>query len=979
MSTESAIIVDLNQLENTAPLLKNQLIYREEYDILKNKIIDKIKISKNINQNRKNGLTLSNSLCFFIDGARGSGKSTIMRVLEKDLSSGNEYNDPKIGKLASIDPSEIGETENFFIHILGHVQKMLLTFKRKCILEEKEKGNLKKAYECMQTMSSGLSLLTRNPDSIQHYDDANYLIQKSISECVSSSSLKVKFFELAEALCEMLKVDVLMVTLDDADMNFIKCKDVLETVRKYLLNSRMLFVFAGDLRLFSQVVRGMQLNNFGEKILKYDNSSQSSVFKMIDNLEDQYIMKFFPLDNRMSLRGYQKKLKKEILIKYENDKEKEAINLSDFLQNCEKLSSLNIGNKTIMDFISVFPMRSVLQLLSYWAKRINKNNSYDENAHLMCRGIRYVTHRALQQYEADTEINRGRLDLLKKVILHARSLKRGTDGARLLSGYGDEMMQQVSFYLSAEISRQIRTIPDILAYILCVFPCLHENSEDDTKSDKLYNLLSNNVFLQDGTECTKIMLEVYRRGNRQTKPFANGIVPLMPYHAELPNKSIVRYSCEDYFESLVKIVKKDVNKNSLAHFLAIYHSITICDVNGKPTCCLSIYNLLCVILKVLSLERTETYIEDIKEILFNNQNMSFLRQDEEKTTLKVRSDRHYSQKAATHLSSFINYLYELKEIDSLINEIFKEEIELKKHAVSPMILHDIWKEFLLNCAEITEKANTLAMKVSEIISAGDLYVMYMEAFSNAIKRFWRGKIDESDNVLENCILWKTLAIDKQINKKLFDLLNKVSIAPINLVINWDKYENAMQSKMYQIRERILHWVQLRFDDLRGRSSKKYDKMWEDLQLMFTLRCSEIKSTSQTHENKFFDELNSVKNDFNSIYLHKIAELFEDFQKELNEQINSEIESSMMEFKNNFFLLSREEDAESLIKDSAKQLNFSLRNIWHDRLRLQLESGVSEIEFDIKNEIEEIVERLVQRCNQEGNTKSDEDSQIILCL
>ena len=93
-------------------------------------------------------------------------------------------------------------------------------------------------------------------------------------------------------------------TIDDADMNFSKCKDVFYFVIKYLVTPRMLFIFAGDLKLYTEVVRGMQISHFEKRSFKYDKWRSSNIFGLVDNLEDQYIMKLFPAENRINLSDF---------------------------------------------------------------------------------------------------------------------------------------------------------------------------------------------------------------------------------------------------------------------------------------------------------------------------------------------------------------------------------------------------------------------------------------------------------------------------------------------------------------------------------------------------------------------------------------------------------------------------------------------------------------------------------------------------
>ncbi len=968
MTTKFTTTINLDELENTFPLPKDQLVYREEYDILKQKIIDRINHNKE-NITEQNRRAVSNRLCYFIDGARGSGKSTILRVLEEDLKNLKGYDCPKIGLLASIDPTEFGETENFFIHILGHVQKLLLQVQKRISFAGNEKNNFKTAYECMQTMSRGLGLLMRNPDNAHHYEDADYLIQESISECVSSSGLKEKFAELSQVLCKILNVDILMVTIDDADMNFIKCKEVMETVRKYLLNPNILFIFAGDLRLFGTVARGMQLNNFGKLMLKYDTDIQYSLYKMVDNLEEQYIMKFFPVDNRMSLRGFADRLKSSIIIKYGKGKAENNMSLCDFLCKCEKLSSLDLNNKCFIDFISIFTMRSVLQLLSYWANYISTDNTREENALAMCRGIRHAVSSALQKYEIDDEISSDRNTLLRHVIQHAKYMKIGTDGAMFLPGFGDATMQMVSFYLSTEICRQIRTIPDILAYVLNVFPFLHAKGVDVKTDEKFFNMLSNHILRSNGAECTKVMLEVYRKGDRLAKPFANGIVPLMSYRAELNGKKTIRYSCSEYFNILVNRVINELTRESLLHFLAVYHSVCLCEVNGKLTFCLSIYNLLNVINSLLSLEKTDSYKTDVKAILSDNKNIQHFQNVDGQIVRKTNYAYGYAQNSSELLCSCMDKLVKNEVFDSLVDEIISERKNLKKHINNPILLHDFWQDFLLRCSEITTKASTNAISFDKIITAGNLFVQYMEAFSSSLKRFFCDEEDNTDNILDNCILWSAWIQKSKRDEDLFQELNKTSIAPINIVLNWRNYEHRFDTKLAQISERMFARFGESVSGLKQRYIQRYKNIWSQIYESWQFVDFSERKDAQTIESILMKELKSIEIRFVHQMLDEIQQLCDNNYKMIKNRVNRESKNYVNTFKEDFLLLYNESDVERLMVESSKRFEFTLNKVIRIEVFDILELEVAEIENNIKKKINECVNELVSKLEINNGVQS----------
>ncbi len=943
MINKNAVVINLDELQKTAPLPEEQIIYKEEYSDLKKKIIEKIEIEDERRNDAEYTLESSRKLCFFIDGVRGSGKSTILRTLEKDLI---DLKKPKIELLASIDPTEFGETENFFIHILGHIQKKLQTIKNRCFLNDTDKNYLRISYDCIQTMSRGLSLLIRNPDTAPHYDDANYLIQKSIMECVSSSGLKKKFAELTEVLCKLFNVDVLMVTLDDADMNFSKCKDVMETVRKHLLTPRMLFIFAGDIHMFGAIVRGMQLDNIGHLSLQFDSSMRTRQRQLIDNIEDQYIMKFFPVENRMNLRGFRNKLQNEIILKYRKLKSSKPISLHQFIEKCDKESSVHLDSGMILDYLPIFPMRSILQLLSYWANYISKENTPEHNARVMCRGIRHIASMALKKNKIADEIEYEFNLLLKYVLRHAKNMKLGTNGAKLLPGSGDETMQMVSFYLSAEVSRQVRNIADVLSYVLNVFPLLHTYGSNVEADDKFYNSLNDRILNFNGAACTKEMLEVYRENDRQAKPFANGVIPLLAYPNQNNDDSLQRSSSKNYFDKLIAEVKKDTNEDKLKHFIFIYHSVCICEINGNLTFCLSIYNLIFVIQRLLSLDLEKVNKDDIKSILCDNKNITFHQKSESYFNKKKLSVNNDAQNASEQLRSCMDELSGNEAFENLISSIIKNKINLKRIIANPGLLHDFWKDFLQNCSIITATSLTHAQDSNKIVRTGTLYIRYMNAFSQSLKKFFRGEDGTSDDNLESSFLWNVGNENNKRYKKLFDLLNQTNIAPIYRDIDFKKFEIEFENDIKTVIENVSERIKSKFSEISRNYLNRYKALWEsihvriDLQIIYNRDESKILS----------EELISLQAQYMDILLKNLYSVYDTQLILFQTKQNYVIETHRDKFKNSLYKISTESTAQKLLISAKREIEILLNKIWNNELSQDFTSKIISVENNMKSQL-----------------------------
>lgn len=120
---------------------------------------------------------------FFINGGRGSGKSTFLQSLRKSLCEPTHY-ECTIDVLAEVDPTELADTEDFFIHILGRVHSILKNITRQhdsCEYGMRE--TCREAYSIIQRMAKGLGLLVRKPESVHETLDAGFFVQESVEAC----------------------------------------------------------------------------------------------------------------------------------------------------------------------------------------------------------------------------------------------------------------------------------------------------------------------------------------------------------------------------------------------------------------------------------------------------------------------------------------------------------------------------------------------------------------------------------------------------------------------------------------------------------------------------------------------------------------------------------------------------------------------------------------------------------------------------
>jgi len=193
-----------------------------------------------------------------------------------------------------------------------------------------------------------------------------------------SAKLREHLAQLFEVACGLLNAKALLFAFDDADTNSEHAIALLEVIRNYLDTPRVLVLLTGDLELYSLLVR----QNFRRELTQgkpsewggqnpaNDRSIQQS--RMLDHLEEQYLLKLFPVQERHTLfplwrladetgtktakANYQVKVKSQEkpqpLIQFVNEKIKKGF----------RLTPTDINLYT--EFFLMQPLRSVLQTLA---------------------------------------------------------------------------------------------------------------------------------------------------------------------------------------------------------------------------------------------------------------------------------------------------------------------------------------------------------------------------------------------------------------------------------------------------------------------------------------------------------------------------------------------------------------------------------------------------------------------------------------
>ncbi len=288
----------------------------------------------------------------FINGQRGAGKTTFLQTILNDHS---QLNSQKILPVAFIDPTLIETHQHILVEVVAKFCH-LVDEKLKCCSDEKKYNSF---HESLENMAEGLQLLRVNDNG--NNNDSSWYLTKAIKKATSGQNLERRFHELIETVSSILDVNLFLIAIDDVDTKTSKAYEVLEVIRCYLTHPKLATLISGDLALYSYIVR----NKKTQELFIPEKNDDVATEKLVEHLEQQYLSKILPIEQRVTLLGVDElSAKNQIIINHEHitTDSNELKSLIEAIFN----GSLYINKNHIEShkyFILSQPVRTILQLI----------------------------------------------------------------------------------------------------------------------------------------------------------------------------------------------------------------------------------------------------------------------------------------------------------------------------------------------------------------------------------------------------------------------------------------------------------------------------------------------------------------------------------------------------------------------------------------------------------------------------------------
>lgn len=326
-------------------------------------------------QNKGKVRNVHNAISIFAN--RGAGKTTFLLSAIEWLK--NKY--PETLCLKPIDPSMIGEKENAFVNIIAeiheHVIKKLETYDYDDRDGEELHDQQRRIDVCFTKLMEALSFMDGigKNGKYEDWDDAEFAARKGMEKAISSNNIDESFQNYIYCALKLLGKHCVVISFDDIDTDFNKGYEILEVIRRFMTSPMIMTVLTGDLELYGKLVRKASWKCFNkeflEKEIDYAHRKEQEFSTMIDQLENQYLIKILKPEYRIpisTIKEYLADKDFEISVRFKKDDPENGFPIGDCYDRLLKeIGGCQPGSKLseeLKQFLLGLSLRIQIRLLS---------------------------------------------------------------------------------------------------------------------------------------------------------------------------------------------------------------------------------------------------------------------------------------------------------------------------------------------------------------------------------------------------------------------------------------------------------------------------------------------------------------------------------------------------------------------------------------------------------------------------------------
>lgn len=232
---------------------------------------------------------------FGVFGDRGSGKTSfMMSLLEK---CGKEC--PEAVVLRMIDPTFVEHKKPMALCVLAMINRLVdqKLKKSECSATGRNVDQRRRWEKVMKDIATGVIAIDQvgkgYTDSL--WQDVDYVYHTGLGKVKKANEFERYIREMLTLALDILgDKKAFILAFDDIDMDIEQGWNVLESIRRYFSDSRIISIVSGNLKLYGMIVRK---NLSGELTL----GDKSKNYRMANELESQYMLKLLKPERRINL------------------------------------------------------------------------------------------------------------------------------------------------------------------------------------------------------------------------------------------------------------------------------------------------------------------------------------------------------------------------------------------------------------------------------------------------------------------------------------------------------------------------------------------------------------------------------------------------------------------------------------------------------------------------------------------------------
>lgn len=326
-----------------------------------------------------------------IFASRGAGKTTFLLSAQERI---RKIYDRAVC-LRTIDPSAIECKQHPFVNVLASIHEKVEEFLKKDNLKQYDFKNCdyesqKGFNDCYKKLLKGLPVIegVGKENIYDDWDDDEFISIKGMEKAELSNNLNVLFHKYVRKALQLMDKDCFVVAFDDIDTNFQKGYQLLEVIRKYLTTPQVITILTGDLDLYGKLVRKATWQCFDKSFLKketeYADRAKREFAGMINQLENQYLVKILKPENRVHLKTIYENINDErsrtFNIRFSNNTEMSIDKCYEYFLDKIGFSALNpkISN-SLKQYLEGLSTRIQIRLFTLIDKSLTEDKDYESH------------------------------------------------------------------------------------------------------------------------------------------------------------------------------------------------------------------------------------------------------------------------------------------------------------------------------------------------------------------------------------------------------------------------------------------------------------------------------------------------------------------------------------------------------------------------------------------------------------------------